>query len=83
MIGVEGLVNNPVSRVDFYAAVLLDEVSGASSGTNNKVPPVPDGPAAAATGNEALVLLGSASAAGAEDFMCTDQRTGSPDDTTD
>ena len=62
--GVEGLVNSPVSRVDFYAAVLLDDAT-----VGNKVPPVPDGPGATPDANEALVFLGSSSAAGAEDFM--------------
>ena len=31
--GVEGLVNNPVSRVDFYAAVLLDDADGSNTGS--------------------------------------------------
>ena len=64
--GVEGLVNSPVSRVDFYAAVELKDVS--STNTADRVPPVPDGPAMAVADNEALVFLGSANAAGAEDF---------------
>ena len=59
--GTEGLVNNPVSRVDFYVAVALD------GDPTNDVPPDPDGP-----GTEALVFLGSANAAGAEDFLDAD-----------
>ena len=76
--GVEGLVNNPVSRVDFYAAVELDNVGTTA---NNQVPPKPDGPAATPDANEALVLIGSASAAGAEDFMADPNNT--PNDATD
>ena len=68
--GVEGLVDNPVSRVDFYAAVALDNVSG---GTDNKVPPVPDG-----AGNEALLYLGSSIVAGAEDFIADPAGTPTP-----
>ena len=60
--GQEGLVDNPVSRVDFYAAVQLRDVS--STNTADRVPPVPYG-----NGLEALVYIGSASAAGAEDFL--------------
>ena len=69
--GVEGLDSNPVSRVDFYAAVSLRNVSS-SGGTAglNRVPPVPYGAADAASGNEALVFLGSSNAAGAEDYKC-------------
>ena len=55
--GTEGLVNNPASRVDFYAAVDLKS-TGSGDGTD-RVPPVPDG---AGTDNDpvdALVFLGS------------------------
>ena len=76
--GVEGLVRNPVSRVDFYAAVELKDVS--SSNADDRVPPVADGPGATAADNEALVFLGSSSAAGAEDFT---HNAGTPDDATD
>ena len=62
--GQEGLVDNPVSRVDFYAAVALRNVS--STNTDDRVPPVPYG-----NGLEALVYIGSATAAGAEDFTPT------------
>ena len=58
--GAEGLVNNPISRVDFYASVALKNVG---TTTVNRVPPAPGG-----AGNEALLFLGSPSAAGAEDF---------------
>ena len=39
--GVEGLVDNPVSRVDFYVAVELKDVS--DTDTNSRVPPAVDG----------------------------------------
>ncbi|MDE0248873.1 MAG: Ig-like domain-containing protein [Gammaproteobacteria bacterium] len=68
--GVEGLVDNPVSRVDFYAAVELKDTAGA-----NRVPPAPGG-----VGNEALLFLGSASAAGAEDFVDDQDNTDPADD---
>ena len=57
--GTEGLVNNPISRVDFYAAVALKNIGETD---NNRVPPAVGG-----AGDEALKFLGSASAAGAED----------------
>ena len=76
--GVEGLARNPVSRVDFYAAVELKDVS--SSNNADRVPPVADGPGATAADNEALVFLGSSSAAGAEDFT---HNAGTPDDDSD
>ena len=63
--GQEGLVNNPASRVDFYAAVILKPSGTGDEANPNDVPPAPDG-----AGDEALVFLGSANAAGAEDFMC-------------
>ena len=59
--GEEGLVGNPVARVDFYALVDLKDRS--STNMNNRLPPAPDGP-----GDEALMLIASVSAAGAEDF---------------
>ena len=62
--GAEGLVNNPVSRVDFYAAVTLRDISTAN--TNNRIPPVAYG-----AGTEALKFIASASAAGAEDDATT------------
>ena len=65
MLGMEGLGSNPVSRVDFYAAVALKDVSS-GGGTGNRVPPVVDG-----KGVEALKFLGSSSVAGAEDYKCT------------
>ena len=71
VIGVEGLVNNPVSRVDFYVAVDLKDTPG-----DNRVPPAVDG-----AGTEALKFIGSASAAGAEDFMADPNST--PDDAGD
>ena len=64
--GVEGLASNPVSRVDFYAAVELKDDS--TTDDADRVPPVADGPAATADANEALVFLGSSTAAGAEEF---------------
>ena len=66
--GVEGLVNNPVSRVDFYASVALKNVGTTDV---NRVPPAPGG-----VGDEALLFLGSASAAGAEDFDATPDAEG-------
>ena len=63
--GMEGLVNNPVSRVDFYAAVLLRDVS--STNAVDRLPPVPYG-----TGTEALVFIGTVTAAGAVDFVDAD-----------
>ena len=77
--GVEGLEDNPVSRVDFYAAVDLKNVGTTDV---NRVPPVPDGPNATATDNEALVFLGSSNAAGAEDFV-DDQDNADPADDVD
>ena len=65
--GNEGLVNNPVSRVDFYAAVALRDVSSTNAALGDRVPPVPYG-----NGMEALVFIGSANAAGAEDFADAD-----------
>ena len=64
-MGVEGLVNNPVSRVDFYVAVKLksdDDDDGDDDMGVNNVPPAVDG-----VGTEALLFIGSANAAGAED----------------
>ena len=63
-------MNNPVSRVDFYAAVNLKDVT-AGTDEPNRVPPVPDG-----GGDDALLFLGSASAAGAEDFDATPDAEG-------
>ncbi len=64
--GVEGLVDNPVSRVDFYAAVALEPDGADEQDDPNDVPPEVVGP-----GTEALVFIGSSSAAGAEDFDAT------------
>ncbi len=51
--GVEGLASNPVSRVDFYAAVALRKVSSAE-GAADRIPPVAYG-----VGSDALKLIAS------------------------
>ena len=61
--GMEGLEDNPVSRVDFYAAVMLRDKS-AGDGGGDRVPPVPYG-----AGLEALVFIGSADAHAAKDIL--------------
>ncbi|MDE2823267.1 MAG: hypothetical protein OXK79_07155, partial [Chloroflexota bacterium] len=73
--GEEGLVDNPVSRVDFYALVALKNRS--TTNTTNRVPPVVE--VATATDAEALVLIASVSAAGAEDFTHNNGTTANTD----
>ena len=62
--GTEGLANNPVSRVDFYAVVALEDAQ-CRTDTDASLPPVLDGP-----GLEALKLITSVdgNVVGAEDF---------------
>ena len=60
--GTEALVNNPVSRVDFYAVVGLKETNDVT-----RVPPAVQ--ASRTDVSSALKLIASVSAAGAEDFM--------------
>ena len=60
--GMEGLVNSPVSRVDFYAAVRLRKETSDPNDVDDRVPPVPYG-----AGLEALVFIGSVDAAAAVD----------------
>ena len=61
VMGVEGLKTNPVSRVDFYVAVDLKDVSEANM--TSRVPPAPNG-----FGDDALLFIGSTDAAGARGF---------------
>ena len=75
--GTEGLVNNPVSRVDFYAAVALKNVG---TTTTDRVPPVADGTPGTIGDTEALVFLGSASGAGAVDSVDDQGTTDTADD---
>ena len=75
--GEEGLVSNPVVRVDFYALVGLKNKIGVTP-PENQVPPVVE-PATVADA-EALKLIASVSAAGAEDFMHGNETDADADD---